>query len=793
MLPTAAHAQAEQQRVAVLEITGNSAPQDIMGQITDRLRQGALRAADRSSDNLTILTRESIVAVLSDMGIDASCIEGECEVETARNLRATYVISGGLSSIEGQFLLSAKLHDVQTGNLMTTDLLTTSSIIDMIQGAEELGYSLLSGVVGGGNSGGRALSVSGGSVGELSSIDRGKNLVVNTDTEERGMLVIRSEPNRAQVTVNPGGHTGQTDMQLELPPGDYVVVGTLGERYHPVRQEVTVVTDSSRTVNLPLNPAFGDLVITSTPAGADLFIDGVQVGRTPFTQTEILSGQHQIKLELDEHHPYESTVIVQDEKKTVESVTLDSSKGGVYITSSPTGAQVWIRGQKVGKTPYQTPSMDPGAYPVRVTLDLHIDDAMEIVVQEGFTAKFDAKLAPNYGSINIKSSPSGASIALSGVRQNEKTPHTFDRIPTGAVPITLTLDGYGEWSDMVTVNPSSTARVNGELSAMLGRIVITATYPDGTICADEGILSIDGEQLGSLPHMGRLLAKSHIVEVECRGMRATRNVTIEHNQRLELPLQVNMFSREDLSAAKFSRTSSLLIDAGGVKKMTALGSWLRLEIFRGALHGDIVRTYDVRVALESSTLEQVGVYERDIYAEGVGFEFGAAVGFTPSPWLDFSALFSVMSEAKEMTTGWASFDGNILQDSDVYEHDTTRSLSTVIEPRMRLYLIPVSWMKLYALSGITVRFSDAYTVPDLNVVDYPDRPSWTMVGWMVGGGLMFDPHDRLGIFLETPWVHWFHAGDSYSTQSGVLPPIMPGAVNQTGWILRGSLGLQFRL
>ena len=49
---------------------------------------------------------------------------------------------------------------------------------------------------------------------------------------------------------------------------------------------------------------------------------------------------------------------------------------------------------------------------------------------------------------------------------------------------------------------------------------------------------------------------------------------------------------------------------------------------------------------------------------------------------------------------------------------------------MRVYLLPVSWMKVYGLGGITVRFADSYQVPDLQVVDYPDRPSWTMVGWI---------------------------------------------------------------
>ena len=43
---------------------------------------------------MDIMTRESMAAILGDMGLDVSCVEGQCEVETARNLRAALVISG---------------------------------------------------------------------------------------------------------------------------------------------------------------------------------------------------------------------------------------------------------------------------------------------------------------------------------------------------------------------------------------------------------------------------------------------------------------------------------------------------------------------------------------------------------------------------------------------------------------------------------------------------------------------------------------------------------------------------
>ena len=48
-------------------------------------KRGAVAKAE--STNLKVMTRENMEVMLSDMGIDATCVsEGACEVETARNL-----------------------------------------------------------------------------------------------------------------------------------------------------------------------------------------------------------------------------------------------------------------------------------------------------------------------------------------------------------------------------------------------------------------------------------------------------------------------------------------------------------------------------------------------------------------------------------------------------------------------------------------------------------------------------------------------------------------------------------
>jgi len=103
-------------RVAVLEFQGGGLAPGALSAITDEARAGALDAV--KDKGMLVMTRESMSAIVADMGKCAS--EGACEVETARTIGATYVVTGDVTKLGKTLSLSLKLLDVKTGALLAT-------------------------------------------------------------------------------------------------------------------------------------------------------------------------------------------------------------------------------------------------------------------------------------------------------------------------------------------------------------------------------------------------------------------------------------------------------------------------------------------------------------------------------------------------------------------------------------------------------------------------------------------------------------------------------------------------
>jgi len=107
------------ERLAVLELQSKTLNSDERALLSDEVRGAVVRAL---GNRIQVMTKENMEVMLTDMGIDASCIaEGACEVETARNLGVNYVVSGTVVPLGGRQVASLKLHKTENGQLLASE------------------------------------------------------------------------------------------------------------------------------------------------------------------------------------------------------------------------------------------------------------------------------------------------------------------------------------------------------------------------------------------------------------------------------------------------------------------------------------------------------------------------------------------------------------------------------------------------------------------------------------------------------------------------------------------------
>ena len=145
VFPSPVAVQTRGKRMAVLEFAGKNMDEDILMTFSDTVRGGALQGLE--PHGVVVMTRENMMVLLRDMG-KKECGEGDCEVETARNIGADYVISGKVVRIEQIYAVTLKLHETQGGSLLGTDTVEGSSQIDLLRSLREHSRQLVTAAFG---------------------------------------------------------------------------------------------------------------------------------------------------------------------------------------------------------------------------------------------------------------------------------------------------------------------------------------------------------------------------------------------------------------------------------------------------------------------------------------------------------------------------------------------------------------------------------------------------------------------------------------------------------------------
>jgi len=181
--------------------------------------------------------------------------------------------------------------------------------------------------------------------------------------------------------------------------------------------------------------------------------------------------------------------------------------GFVTIDTEPTGAEVFLNEQYVGTTPY-TGQVPAGEHKYRFTLPLYQTEEGSFSLKEGETLslpKFELK--PQFGTITIESTPSGAEVLLNN-QSRGKTPINNLRLDSGAYELELRLSNYHDYTESFFLKEAEVLRKPIRMKPAFGELSIDSTPEIGAN------VYIDEVRVGTTPFKENRPSGRYLIRVE---------------------------------------------------------------------------------------------------------------------------------------------------------------------------------------------------------------------------------------------------------------------------------------
>jgi hypothetical protein len=173
-----------------------------------------------------------------------------------------------------------------------------------------------------------------------------------TKSSGYGSLQIDSTPGGAAIFLN-NNYQGSTLVKGEafdlnqLTPGTYTLKLTLPD-YQPYTQTIIVsegMVYDTHVIMVPVTPGptpdtTGEILVRSSPSGANIYLDNAYRGITPLTLVDIPQGSHAIVLKMNGYQNWQSSVNVQGGIVTDLSGTLSPSPQPTTFAPQPTKSPI---------------------------------------------------------------------------------------------------------------------------------------------------------------------------------------------------------------------------------------------------------------------------------------------------------------------------------------------------------------------------------------------------------------------------------------------------------------------
>ncbi len=242
----------------------------------------------------------------------------------------------------------------------------------------------------------------------------------------------------------------------------------------------------------------GQLRISSSPSGADVYLSDRYAGKTPLSLDQVRAGEYLMRVEIPGYQPWSRTVRINPNRATTMHADLEMIQqfGSIVIRSNVENARIYLDGQYKGRTERNAnvilDNITDGFHDLMVTLDGYQDWNQRIQVRPNQRLQLNINMdrIVQTGSIVIRSNVDNARIYLDGQYkgQTERNKNILlENIPEGYHDIRITLDGYIEWSQSIQLRPNQRVQLNVNLERALrtGNLEVISNVDNAMVYLDD--------------------------------------------------------------------------------------------------------------------------------------------------------------------------------------------------------------------------------------------------------------------------------------------------------------------
>lgn len=249
-------------------------------------------------------------------------------------------------------------------------------------------------------------------------------------------LVIKTDPPGAEVFLNgePMGRTPLGPIPIRTDRARGLLRVEL-KGYETLQEELE---DDDRLLEYSLQRVGYEIHVVTDPQQAEVLLNGEPKGKSPLLLSVPGSGTQELVLKLEGFEDWKAEL--DRDAAFPATIRMTPASFLAAVNSDPRGAEVWLAGRNVGKTPL--PSLQiSGSGSHEVVLKLTGYEDWKGTVAKGTPLPRSIRMQARLNRIEIKTVPPGAELVLNG-KPAGTSPATLAVPVVGTHTIRATLDGY---------------------------------------------------------------------------------------------------------------------------------------------------------------------------------------------------------------------------------------------------------------------------------------------------------------------------------------------------------------